>query len=517
MIYSVNTKQMSKAEILSEQKGVSRVALMQNAAEGCFEFISARLKALGKDLKETRFAIICGSGNNGGDGMELSYLLTERGAKTSVILTSQIPDTETAKACIEKHSIPLSTVYWQQEEEKAKGLLNSADIIVDCVFGTGFHGELDANVSRLFDFTHNAENCRALKISADIPSGINGNTGIIASHSFQPDITLVLAAMKTGLLNYPCRDFCGEICIIDIGISCDCYTDYDGIFTDNDILKYLPKRKSSANKGSFGKLLNIAGSSCYRGAALLSSRAALRIGTGLVTLASVKECADACAVSLPECVFNVLPQNEKGFIDKSCVWELEQRLKNATAVSLGCGIGNTSDGIEIVDFVLKNTNCPIILDADGINCLKNNINVLKDNSRPKAPLIMTPHPGEFARLTGKTAAEIQWDRLNLARSFACEYNVILLLKGENTIIAAPDGRVYINGSGNNALAKAGCGDVLTGIIAGLAAQGTDPFYAAVLGAYLHGKAADSIVKRKNPACVLASEVAEELCVLPELR
>ena len=181
--------------------------------------------------------------------------------------------------------------------------------------------------------------------------------------------------------------------------------------------------------------------------------------------------------------------------------------QNSTAVSVGCGMGNNENTTAIVEALLKAGNCPIILDADGINCISDNINVLKDNDRP---VILTPHPGEFARLLGMSVSEVQANRIDLARSFAKDNGVVLLLKGMNTVIAAPDGRISLNPTGNNALSKAGCGDVLTGIVAGLAAQGADPYDAAVLGAYIHGKCAEELVKKQNPASVLASEILDSL-------
>lgn len=501
MIFSVTTQQMSEAEAASEKKGISRARLMHNAARGCFDFIKRRFE----NYRCLSYAVICGSGNNGGDGIELSFLLRESGIRADVILTDKLPDTETARACINTHSIALKGAELKKNPQSARDILLSADIIIDCVFGTGFHGELPKDIGELFDFSGK---CGGVKISVDIPSGVNGNSGTISPHSFKPDITLMLAAVKTGILNYPCRDFCGEVRIVDIGIASDCYKKYDGIIAEERIMKLLPKRPESANKGTFGKLLNVAGSRRYRGAALLSSKAALRAGAGLVTLASVEEAVSAAAAALPECVFLNMPADKDGFISSRNLTRLGEEAEKASAVTIGCGLGNNESTKEIVSFLLKKGNCPIILDADGINCLADNINILKDNNRP---IIMTPHPGEFSRLLKATVSDVQSDRLNLARSFAAEYNVILLLKGRNTVIASPDGRVCINSVGNNALAKAGCGDVLTGIIGALAAQGTKPFLSAALGAYIHGRSADiSVNGGTAPAALLAGEMADGL-------
>lgn len=497
MKYLVSVEQMTAAELISEEKGISRVKLMRNAAESILNFLKNKFP----DISEKTVAIICGSGNNGGDGAALACLLLREKIEVRLVFPGRFPDTETARECLKEFGeLDLNSV----REDKPEAAFEKADIIIDCVFGTGFHGELPETAAKIFGLAAQTE---AVKISVDIPSGVNGNTGVIAKNSFKPDITLVLGAMKTGLINLPCNDFCGSTEVLDIGIGDDCYKEYDGLFTQADIKKALPVRPRSSNKGTFGKLLNIAGCDKYIGAALLSSKAALRCGTGLVALASTEKVIPIAAGYIPECVFIALPADEEGFPVEASAEMLAPTLNNFSAVSMGCGMGNGKSTKKIAEFLLKNGKAPLILDADGINSISDNINVLKDKSRP---VILTPHPAEFGRLTGLTAAEVQSDRLNLARSFAAEYDAVLLLKGADTVIAAPDGRVRINTTGGTALAKAGCGDVLTGIIGGLAAQGVEPFTAAVLGAYLHGEAADFLVREQAAASVLAGEVADAL-------
>ena len=497
----VTTAQMKQAEERSEQRGVSRVALMQNAAKQCLDAIKQRVG----DTACKRFAILCGSGNNGGDGVELAALLREEGGKAVVLLTDKLPDTDTARACMELRSEKPDNISFRENPEAAKEQMRSADVIIDCVFGTGFHGELPPAAAEMLAFA-NAE-CDALKIAVDVPSGVNADSGEIAENSFMPDITLVLGAMKTGLLNHPCCEYCGETKVLDIGITDGCFTDCEAVFTPSSITDKLPCRPACANKGDFGKLLNVSGCINYIGAAILSSRAALRIGTGLVTLAATEYVMGAVAAAMPECVYFPLHQDDRGYIYSANAKMLAEAAEKATAVSFGCGMGNNENTSILAETLIRSGSCPLILDADGINCISDNINVLKDNDRP---IILTPHPGEFARLLGMSAAQVQADRLELAKRFAKDYGVVLLLKGMNTVIAAPDGRVTVNPTGNNALSKAGCGDVLTGIIAGLAAQGVEAYDAAVLGAYLHGKCADELVKDQNPASVLASELVDSL-------
>lgn len=486
---------MTAAELNSEKNGVSRVQLMQNAAEAVFGYLKNRFP-----LSDQNITVIIGKGNNGGDGAVLTALLIKSGAAVSLIAPDGLPKTDTSKACLDKINLPLSPVPAAEYEKS----LTNADIIIDAVFGTGFHGELPENIAELFK---SAGRTDAVKLSVDIPSGINGSTGVIAENSFKPDTTLVLAAMKTGLLNLPCNEYCGNIEILDIGIDDRCYEEYNGLFTDAEIKKLFPKRPRSSNKGTFGKLLNIAGCEKYIGAAILSSKAALRSGAGLVFLASAERVINTAASVIPECVFIETEKDEKGYILSSSLEKIVPKTEEFSAVAFGCGMGNTSETRKMAEFLIKNGKSPLIIDADGINAVSDNINILKDKSRP---VILTPHPGEFARLKGITAAEVQANRVEYSRAFASEYGTVLLLKGSDTVIAAPDGRVMVNTTGNSALAKAGCGDVLTGIIGALAAQGMEPFEAAVLGAYLHGEAADYLVKGVSPAAVLASEVADAL-------
>lgn len=501
MIFAVSVKQMTAAELSSEEMGISRPQLMENAAGAIYK----RLREIYPRLEEKNVLILCGSGNNGGDGAVLGCILRENGIKCRLILTDKMPDTPTAAKCLSSHMLPSEILTAAAgEEDDVKKAISESDVIIDCVFGTGFHGELPDNVKRLFSLTAQSG---ADKYSADIPSGVNGDTGVISEGSFRPCRTFTLGAMKKGLLNLPCGDFCGETEILDIGIADSCYKEYEGILTDDNIRQYFPPRPRSANKGTFGKLLNIAGCGSYIGAALLSSKAALKIGAGLVTLAAEENIIPIAAAYVPECVFLPLTVGESAEKGREQLEKLIIKEHEATAVTLGCGMGCNDRTAEIAEYFIKNGTAPLVLDADGINSIVGNTSLLKSSPRP---LILTPHPGEFARLTGLTVKQVQADRLGLAKSFAAEHNVILLLKGSNTIIAAPDGRAYINTSGNTALAKAGCGDVLTGIIGGLLAMKVEPFTAAVLGAYLHGKAAEYLTRETHPASVLASEVAEAL-------
>lgn len=505
MTYVVSTAQMKNAENMAEKAGTSLAALMQNAARCSFRFIEERFGG----VKGKRFALLCGSGNNGGDGVELAAILKSHGGNATVIFTGKAPDTKVAADCAERRreagveDAPF--LFYDGGEEKAKKLIQNAHFIIDCVFGTGFHGELPEKISELFARINRRR--KQSRISLDIPSGINGDSGYVCKNAFRPNITLVLGAMKTGLFNHPANDVCGEIKVLDIGISDRCYTRADGIVTPPAVKKFIPRRLRNSNKGSFGKLLNIAGSEKYIGAAQLSSKAALRTGAGYVTLASAEKVISYIASAVPECLFVPLKCAAHGGMDKSEAAKAANLTASATAVTIGCGMSDTEDTREIVRAVLKTGKCPVVIDADGINCLKDNIYELKDYGRP---IILTPHPGEFARLLKISAAEVQAGRIKLAKELSAATGAVILLKGVNTVIASPDGRTAVNPTGNPALAKAGTGDVLTGMIGALCAEGVEPFAAAVLGAYLHGQSADELVTRMAPSSVTASDVADNL-------
>ena len=501
MNFVVSNAQMKQAERAANDSGTSYLELMKNAGNACFE----RIKKIVGEISGKRVVVLAGKGNNGGDGIVISQLAADEGANTALVFLKGLPVSDCARECYALYKNKDSAIIYGENKGKVRELLADGDVIVDCVFGTGFHGGLEPEIAELFSYINSG--CKGFKASVDVPSGCNSDTGEIAENAFKPDVTLTLGAVKKGLFNHPCFDFCGHLVLLKIGIDSDCYNEYEAVLTDRKILSYIPERAKSAHKGTYGRLLNISGSGCFMGAAALSTRAALRAGTGIVTLASVKEVIRTMGAAIPEATFLPLESDEDGFMDSDCTEQLGEILPKATAVSVGCGMGNNAETRKIAEYVLKKADCPIILDADGINSAAGNINVLKDN---KAGLIITPHPAEFGRLTGLSAKAVQSDRISLAKSFAAEHNAVVALKGVNTVIASPDGKAFVNTTGNAGLAKGGSGDVLTGIIAGLTAQGVEPFSAAVLGVYLHGLAADELAGRMSMAGILPSDVIETL-------
>lgn len=502
MRYIVNNLQMKAAEADCDSRLISYSKMMLNAGRAVADSITER-------FRPCKTAVMCGAGNNGGDGFVISDILFKRGFKTNVILVNGESRTDCAREHFGRlykgniHSLA-------EENRQCVEFVQNAQIVMDCVFGTGFHGELPEHISELIK----TANSRPVRVAVDVPSGVNSDTGEHDPNCFKATETHVLAAMKKGLLVPEALERCGRIIPHDIGINDSCFKEFEAVFNDERSRGVLPPRTSTANKGTFGRLLNIAGSQCYSGAAVMSTRAALRSGAGLCTLAAPVSTVKALTGSLVENTFLPLPETAEGLIGENAQNAIAPILPRMTAVSIGCGLGNSENTRKLTEYIIKNAQCPIIIDADGINSLADNINVLKERTGANGrETVITPHPLEFSRICGLSVAEIQRDRIGAARRFAAEYGVTVLLKGAYTVIAAGTGEVCVNSTGSAALAKGGSGDVLTGIIAAMLAQGVSPYIAASAGAYCHGYAADLLCKTMHPAAILASDIIN---VLPEV-
>lgn len=497
MRFIVNNAQMKAAEADCDSRLISYSEMMHNAGKAVAESIIVR-------FKPCHTVVMCGAGNNGGDGFVIAKLLAERGFKIRVLLVNGEPRTD----CAREHFVGLNkdcVHSLEEEKQRCTAFVQNAKIVVDCVFGTGFHGELPEHAAELLT----AANDRPVRIAVDIPSGVNSDTGEHDPRCFCATETHVLAAMKKGLLNPAALELCGEIIPQDIGIDRSCYKEFEAIFDGDCPRGVLPERTAAAHKGTFGRLLNIAGSLCYSGAAVMSTRAALRSGTGLCTLAAPVSAVKALTGTLVENTFLPLSETADGFVGENAQNAIAPILPKMTAVAIGCGLGNSENTRKLTEYVIKNAQCPIIIDADGINSIADNINVLKERT---GDTVLTPHPLEFSRISGMSVAEIQRDRIGAAKRFAAEYGVTVLLKGAYTVVSDST-EVCVNTTGSAALAKGGSGDVLTGMIAAMLAQGIPPYIAASSGAYCHGYAADLLCGKMHPASILASDIIN---VLPEV-
>lgn len=497
-MFIVTNAQMKAAEADCDARFISYSEMMENAGNAIAERIISQ-------NKPCRAAVLCGAGNNGGDGFVIALRLLEKGFGVRVILVNGAPKTDCALEYFEK--LPKKYVCLLSENEpQCTALVQNAQIVVDCVFGTGFHGTLPEHAARLFK----TANQRPIRVAADVPSGMNSDSGEFDPDCFKPTHTYVLAAFKKGLLVPAAMELLGNFETLDIGIDESCFKGFEAAFNDDASRGALPPRTRTSHKGTFGRLLNIAGSLTCSGAAVMSTRAALRSGTGLCTLAAPVSTVKALSGSLVENTFLPLPETENGFIGESASEAVAEILPKMTAISIGCGLGNSENTRSITEFVIKNADCPIIIDADGINSIADNINVLKERT---GDTVITPHPLEFSRISGMSTSEIQTDRIGAAKRFAEEYGVVVLLKGAYSVISSPAGDVTVNSTGNACLAKGGSGDVLTGIIAAMLAQGVPPYTAASAGAYCHGYAADLLAGTMFPAAITASDIID---ILPKV-
>ena len=497
MQFVVTNSQMRSAEQICDREYMSYTSMMEYAGIACAEEIMKLAP------KGSYIAILCGSGNNGGDGFVISDVLASHGISSAVILVDGEPKTDCARYHFDRLQGE-KILDWKLHNEACCDQIVRSDMVVDCIFGTGFRGKLPDNAAAAIRYANNSP----IRVAVDVPSGINSDTGEMDENYFHATTTLSIAAIKKGLLSFPCCDHIGEGKLLDIGIDEYCYgDDYIAAITDDSFRRPFMDRKKSSHKGSYGRLLNIAGSLRYNGAAAMSTKAALRTGVGLCILATPKSVVQTIGASIHETTYLPLCETDDGFVADNAVDMILSNIKEVSAISVGSGMGRSENTRNITEAVIKNAACPIIIDADGLNSISGNINVLRENRKG---VVITPHPAEFSRLTGMSVDEIQYDRISAAKNFAIDYNVTVVLKGVNTVIAAPTGECFINTTGNAGLAKGGSGDVLTGIIASLIAQGTEIFYAAVLGVYLHGLAADRLAAGRNLFGIMPRDIADEV-------
>lgn len=490
-----------RLEQIVNQGGTSYLQMMENAGRACCETLQAEWGAAGK-----RIGVLCGKGGNGGDGLALVRHLQTRGALPFALLTEEPTHRDGEEMYRRLGSAPVHRLPMDQEE--LERLLAGCDIIVDAVYGIGMRGELPENIRRLFEA---AAKSPAQKAAVDIPSGVWGDGGGAAEGAFQADLTIALGCYKIGHFSLPGAAYCGKIALRSFGEQEEDRQAAGALAFTGDARQcaaLLPPRDPAGNKGTFGNVLNVAGSRGMSGAAILSTRGALRAGAGLVRLATAQSLLPVVGGALPEPVLMGLEENEQGQLcwqDKLGPW-----VETASAIAFGCGLRAGAQGGQTLERLLSLRRAPLILDADGVNILAQWPELMDKVGKN---CLVTPHPLEFSRLTGRPVAEIQANRAESARRFAEKTGIVVLLKGSRTVVASPDGRLFVNCTGNSGLAKGGAGDVLTGMIASFAAQGTPLFEAAVLGCCLHGACADLLALERSVYGILPSDIIETLPIL----
>ncbi|MBR1739177.1 MAG: NAD(P)H-hydrate dehydratase [Ruminococcus sp.] len=503
----VTREQMRACERESERLGVSLAELMDNAGEG----LGRELLHLLIEKNEKSAVILCGKGNNGGDGLVAARFLAQSGIAVTVMLCCGAPDTPLSAAAYEKLPAEVRVIDGFDGGRAHCELLLHAPVIADCIFGTGFRGEIDEELSSLLSAAAATE---GTVVACDIPSGVDAQNGKVSRSTLPADITVTFHAAKLGMTLSPARYFCGEVKVCPIGIPDEVYASAELADTVIDLTgeevlmrHLLPKRKPWGSKWDFGRLVCVCGSERYIGAAGICTEAALRSGAGLVHLCAPAKVVSSLAAQLYETVYTPMRTDTEGFMTSDDLTAILKKLERADALLIGCGLGHTPRTERLVTGLVENSPVPVILDADGINSLAPNIDVLL---KKKSEVILTPHPGELATLCGKTSEEVLEDRYSCGRELAEKYGVTVVSKNAETIVFIPgEGTVTaaVLRTGNTALAKGGSGDMLAGLIASLTAQSPDSIPdGALLGCYVMGKTAELLSEERSERGILARDV-----------
>ncbi len=502
----VTTEEMKSAEQFADAHGITYEKLMANAGNAISSRLEQRyLTAPDGSPVSRRVVILCGSGNNGGDGFVIAARFANRGCKVTVVLCgNHLPNSPEAREMYRRMQGTSTRVLNLAERRSEVSLsLSHAELVVDAVFGTGFRGTLPLALQDLFE---EAAQSKAVRVAVDMPSGVG--EGEISAGAFCADETYIPQAVKQAHISSAAKRYCGRLIVVPIGIPDAAFHSTRYLVEKAQVKSMIPPRFADAHKGSYGKLCIVAGSRCYVGAAMLAASAALRSGVGICQVATLKENCLALCGHLPEATWLPLSENESGSISADSYHTLAPALKNCTAALIGCGMTQHEDTGILLDRILQ-TDTPLVIDADGINALAGHI----DNVKSAAPRILTPHMGEMARISGYSIEELKRDPMGCAQEFATTYGVVLVLKDAVTVIASPDGEVYAHMGGNAGMARGGSGDTLAGIIASLLAQGLSAKDAAISGVYLHGAAGDKAAMAVGAVGMLPTDM---ISALPEV-
>jgi len=491
----LTTEQMKNCEQRSAECGTSLAQLMDNAGEALARAVLER--CMKNDLHSC--TILAGKGNNGGDGFVAANHLSFAGVKVKVLLCCGQPCTELAAAAFEKlgKSVAVMT--------DLQAALDGCDVIIDCVFGTGFKGTLRSEQAKIFSA---ANETSALRIACDIPSGCDASNGKADPCAFKADLTVTFHAKKLGLLLSPAKYSCGEILTADIAIpEKACQSDFPITVCDAHFVKgSLPYRTPYGHKGTFGKLVAVCGSDAYIGAAGFSALGALRTGVGLCELCTTDRVITSLSSTILECIYTQLARDDKGFILHSNADMIIEKTKNAGCLLVGCGIGHTGQTEMLISQIVRESQCPVVIDADGINSLAVNIDVLQ---KKKSDVILTPHPKELSRLCRCELSQVLDDPLGCAKQIADKYGVTVLAKGSETFAVDRGGCVLVD-AGNTALSKGGSGDILAGMTASLIAQGCDIKAACAAASFILGTSARTLCKDASPRGILPTDILREI-------
>jgi len=475
--------------------------------------VASRIK---EAFSPRKVIIIAGSGNNGGDGLVVARNLYNEGWDVKVFLTAKPEDLKGDALLQYRIAVKFGLKIYPINEflTNYSSLITRHCILVDALLGTGISKKVTGLLSEVISYLNRSN---VPIISVDIPSGISSDNGQIMGEAVRADYTVTFGLPKRGHLLYPGAQHSGKLFIEDIGFPKELLISeklHIELLTKDKVSLLIPKRLRYSHKGNYGHVLIVAGSKGKTGAAIMAAKACLRSGAGLVTLGIPKSLADVFQSRVTEEMILALPDKGDGTLSQRAARVILNFLnERATTLAIGPGIGISSDTKKLMGILIKTSTTPMVIDADGINSLKGERAMF---SKLKAPIILTPHPGEMARLLGKQKGvsvktqDIERNRINVPFSFAKETGTYLVLKGVPTIIAGPDGMAYINSTGNPGMASAGTGDVLTGMISAFLSQGLSPTHASILGVYMHGFAGDSAAAEKGEHPLIATDIIEKI-------
>ncbi|MDA8414565.1 MAG: NAD(P)H-hydrate dehydratase [Desulfobacteraceae bacterium] len=502
-VVTVHTMQELDAQAIDEF-GIPGLKLMEKAGQSCVDTIIAEFGPRG------RAVIIAGKGNNGGDGYVIARLLCQAEWSVFICVLAE-RSLISGDAAINLDRVPRESVaYCPQEGQLSAGCrdeISRADVIVDAMLGTGLSNDVSGVYREAIEVI-NASGRPVLAV--DIPSGIHGTTGRVLGDAVRATVTVTFAFAKLGHVLYPGAEYTGRLIVADIGIPADLMEAAHGydLLNAEIIRPLLHRRDRQAHKGDFGHCLVIAGSPGKTGAASLCANSAVRAGSGLVTLAVAESLHGILETKTTEVMTVPLPDSNSGFVTSNAFPTIEKLLNGKDALALGPGLDRRPGTTALVQTIVESIALPMVIDADGLNALADDITILR--RKKSATIILTPHPGEMARLLGTSIPDVEAVRILVAQEFARNFGVYLVLKGSRTIIASPAGTAAINSSGNPGMASGGMGDVLTGIIVSLLGQGYSAWDACCLGVFIHGYAADLVAKEKGEIGICATDVQEKL-------
>ncbi len=489
-----------------EEYGIPGRDLMEQAGRGCAEHIMAAYST----RQSKKLLVLCGKGNNGGDGYVIARHLLEKEWDVKVVVIAEYDEIK-GDALTNLVLLPDEILsFCPNEGELTEKHLNdiiSADVIVDALLGTGLRNDLTGLYLEAVELINSAP---GKVVAADIPTGIHGTTGRILGKAVRANMTVTFGLAKLGHVLYPAADYVGRLVIVDIGIPPQLMEDAAGydFLNEKYMAPFVKRRDRQAHKGNFGHAFIIAGSTGKTGAAALAANSAVRTGSGLVTLAVPESINHILEVKTTEAMTLPVPDAGTGHLTTHAISTLEKHLSGKNAIAVGPGIDRRPATVTLVQTLVENVSLPMVIDADGLNALAEDTSIL--HRRRSQNIVLTPHPGEMARLLGSSIPDVAAIRISVAQEFAKTFGVYVILKGARTIIAAPNGMAAINGSGNPGMASGGMGDVLTGIIVSLLGQGYSTWNACRLGVYLHGLAGDLVAVEQGEAGMTATDLIERI-------